>query len=63
MSALESLISHSGPSAEQQSARAVLARMGLPNRRLEDWKYLSLKHLENEALTAPVADFDGHASE
>lgn len=61
--ALESLLSQSGARADQQAARELLASQGLPDRRLEGWKYLSLKHLENERLNAPVDSFDGHPSE
>jgi len=59
MSALESLKALAGNSPRQLQAAEVLGQLGLPGRQLEDWKYLSLKHLQSKTLTAPTSTFDG----
>ncbi len=63
MSALESLQKLAGSEPRQVEARDALARMGLPGRQLEGWKYLSLRHIEKLELSAPAGQFEGDLSQ
>lgn len=59
MSALESLKKLAGEAPRQVEASQILSEMGLPGRQLEDWKYLSLRHLEKQTLSAADGQFEG----
>lgn len=59
MSALESLQALAGATELNQRGKTVLAELGLPTNRLENWKYLSLRSIQSTAFAAPTAGFDG----